>query len=173
MKAMDGPVSVLISNFQDISALSKLSRPSPSTTNIIIHTGPPASSPASSPLPVQTATMCFYDMYKFSCRDWKWGNFRQHCQKEYRTGETCGTKLIYQTIDQPDKCTFCEKIEKKLRRRQKAAEDRQRWMQEPQRFRASIEKATEDITNLTREIQQLQMDKDAKYHNVGNTKRRG
>ncbi|KXT07292.1 hypothetical protein AC578_409 [Pseudocercospora eumusae] len=119
------------------------------------------------------ATMCFYDMYKFSCRDWKWGNFRQHCQKEYRTGETCGTKLIYQTIDQPDKCTFCEKIEKKLRRRQKAAEDRQRWMQEPQRFRASIEKATEDIANLTREIQQLQMDKDAKYHNVGNTKRRG
>jgi hypothetical protein len=117
--------------------------------------------------------MCFYECYKFSCRDWKWGNFKQHCNREYRTGETCGMKLLYCTIDLADKCTFCEKIEKKKRRLDKAVADRARWMREPSRFSASIEKATADIAQLTADMQKLMAEKDAKYHNVGNTKRSG
>lgn len=117
--------------------------------------------------------MCFFECYKFSCRDWKWGNFKQHCNREYRTGETCGMKMIFCTIDLPDKCAFCEKIEKKLRRREKAMSDRARWLQEPHRFKASIEKAAEDILTLEREITIIQAEKDRRYQNVGNTKRSG
>lgn len=117
--------------------------------------------------------MCFYDSYKFSCRDWKWGNFRAHCSKEYRMGETCGLRMIYQTIDREEKCTYCEKIEKKMRRRQKALEDRARWQEEPHRFKASIEKAAQDIAQLEAEINALIVEKDAKYAQIGSSKRRG
>ncbi|EMT73999.1 hypothetical protein FOC4_h10017277, partial [Fusarium odoratissimum] len=26
---------------------------------------------------------------------WRWGKFREQCNKEYRIGETCGLKLVY------------------------------------------------------------------------------
>ncbi|WPB07380.1 uncharacterized protein RHO25_012041, partial [Cercospora beticola] len=80
-------------------------------------------------------------------------------------------KLLYCTIDLPNKCTFCEKIETKLRKRERALSDRERWLEEPQRFHASIQKATEDIEVLEREITAAQAEKDRKYQNVGNTKR--
>lgn len=115
--------------------------------------------------------MCFYDNYKFACQDWKWGNFKQHCQKEYRMGETCGMKMVYNTILLPDKCPWCEKIEKKLRRREKAAKDIARWSVEPHRYRASIEKAQEDIATLEQEIYNLQMEKDRRYASIGNGRR--
>ncbi|PIA95779.1 hypothetical protein CB0940_10652, partial [Cercospora beticola] len=115
--------------------------------------------------------MCFFECYKYSCRDWRWGNFRQHCNREWRLGETCDMKLLYCTIDLPNKCTFCEKIETKLRKRERALSDRERWLEEPQRFHASIQKATEDIEVLEREITAAQAEKDRKYQNVGNTKR--
>lgn len=117
--------------------------------------------------------MCYYDNYQYTCRDWKWGNFRQHCQKEYRTGETCGMKMIYQTIALNDKCTQCEKIEKKLRRREKAMSDLERWSREPAKFKASIQKAREDIAQLEAEIQTLKLDKDRRYANIGNSRRAG
>ena len=115
--------------------------------------------------------MCYYDNYKFSCQDWKWGNFRQHCYKEYRTGETCGMKMIYQTVQLVEKCPYCEKIEKKLRRIEKARADYTRWNSEPKRYRASMEKALEDIQNLQREVMALQYDKDKRYMQIGNTRR--
>lgn len=117
--------------------------------------------------------MCYYDNYKYACGDWKWGNFRQHCQKEYRTGETCGMKMIYQTIPLPDQCTPCEKINKKKRRREKAIQDVQRWQREGSKFKASIEKAIGDIKQLELEITNLIADKDKRYTNIGNTRRAG
>lgn len=115
--------------------------------------------------------MCFYDNYKFACQDWKWGNFKQHCQKEYRMGETCGMKMVYNTILLAEKCPWCEKIEKKLRRREKAKADITRWAAEPGRYRASIEKAQDDITSLEGEIYNLQLEKDRRYASIGNGRR--
>lgn len=118
-----------------------------------------------------TETMCYYDNYKYACQDWKWGNFRQHCQQEYRTGETCGMKMIYRTIGLPEHCAFCEKIEKKERRIAKARSDVARWAVEPHRYRASIEKAQDDIHALKLEIDLIQSEKDRRYANIGNSRR--
>ncbi|SMQ45999.1 unnamed protein product [Zymoseptoria tritici ST99CH_3D7] len=115
--------------------------------------------------------MCYYDNFKFACQDWKWGNFRQHCQKEYRTGETCGMKMIYNTMLLAEKCPSCEKIEKKLRRRDKAMSDWKRWSQQGGKFKASMEKAVEDVKTLEREIEALQREKERRYAAVGNARR--
>ncbi|KAK6435214.1 hypothetical protein LTR95_008599 [Oleoguttula sp. CCFEE 5521] len=115
--------------------------------------------------------MCFYDQYQFACRDWKWGNFRQHCQKEYRTGETCGMKMIYQTLGLPEKCKFCQRIEAKQRRLAKHKDDYQRWAQEPSRYRASMEKALEEIKALANEIHSLAAEKNDRYKMIGNSRR--
>ncbi|KAF2726162.1 hypothetical protein K431DRAFT_214075 [Polychaeton citri CBS 116435] len=115
--------------------------------------------------------MCFYEMYQYQCRDWKWGNFRQHCQKEYRIGETCGTKLIAHTTSLPEKCKMCQKIETKQRRLAKAVDDYKRWSREPQKFKASLAKAAEEIKGLENEIKELVRDKDARYKMIGNSRR--
>lgn len=115
--------------------------------------------------------MCFYDQYVFQCRDWKWGNFRQHCQKEYRTGETCGMKMIYQTLPLHDKCKLCQKIEAKQRRLAKHKDDYQRWTREPSRYKASIEKAYEEMRALASEIQQLLLEKNDRLKMIGNGRR--
>jgi len=121
----------------------------------------------------QTATvrMCYYDNSKFVCGDWKWGNFRQHCQKEYRRGETCGMKMVFQTLQLAEKCTFCEKIERKQRRYDKLVADYQRWARDGDKFRASMEKAMEDARLLQYEINVLKQEKEAKYKMIGNTRR--
>lgn len=115
--------------------------------------------------------MCYYDNYKFSCNDWKWGNFRQHCQREYRTGETCGMKMVFQTVQLGEKCTMCEKIERKKRRLEKHKTDYQRWSTDPQKYRFSMEKAVEEMKTLAQEIAQLMADKEARYRMIGNTRR--
>lgn len=115
--------------------------------------------------------MCYYDNYQYACRDWKWGNFRQHCQKEYRTGETCGMKMIFQTLPLHEKCPWCEKIEKKIRRRDKAVSDYKRWAQEPGKYKASMEKAVEEARGLEKEIENLKAEKDRRYAQIGNTRR--
>ncbi|TID13188.1 hypothetical protein E2P81_ATG10041 [Venturia nashicola] len=95
--------------------------------------------------------MCFYEQFRFSCGDFKWGNFRQHCSKEYRRGETCGMKLVHETQMQPTKCTYCVKADTKLRKRQAEAERVQRWQHEG-RNPASIEKSMDTIKQLDSEI---------------------
>ncbi|KAH6672910.1 hypothetical protein B0J14DRAFT_450001, partial [Halenospora varia] len=74
--------------------------------------------------------MCFYDQYALSCGDFKWGNFRQHCSKEYRIGETCGMKLVMQTISRNELCKICRKIETKLQRVEKEVAHIRRWQLE-------------------------------------------
>ena len=115
--------------------------------------------------------MCFYEQYQFACRDWKWGNFRQHCQKEYRTGETCGMKMIYQTLPLSDKCKLCQRIEAKTRRLAKHKDDYTRWAQEPNRYRASMEKALAEMKALATEINQLVSEKNDRYKMIGNSRR--
>ena len=115
--------------------------------------------------------MCFYEQYVYACRDWKWGNFRQHCQAEYRTGETCGMKLTYRDVHLQEKCKICLKIEAKQRRRQKHVDDYNRWSKDSRRYQASIEKAVGDIKALDNEIKTLVSEKNDRYNRVGNSRR--
>lgn len=114
--------------------------------------------------------MCFYDQYRFACGDWKWGHFRQHCNREYRTGETCGMKLILNTIQLCEECKVCSKINAKLRKRAFEVSRVERWHQESRgqvKRSASMEKSLETIKNLDEEIYALRMEISAKRQTVG------
>jgi len=102
--------------------------------------------------------MCFFDQHRFVCGDWKWGHFRQHCNREYRIGETCGMKLVNQTYQLNTKCKLCEKIDTKMRRRATEYDRVYRWQREGNKFIASIERSMEIIGGLEREIQDLKME---------------
>lgn len=115
--------------------------------------------------------MCYYDNYKFSCNDWKWGNFRQNCQREYRDGKTCGVKMVFQTVQLGEKCTMCEKIEHKKRRLEKHKADYQRWSTDSQKYRFSKDKAVQEMRTLAQEIAQLMADKETRYRMIGNSRR--
>lgn len=110
--------------------------------------------------------MCFYDQHRFACGDWKWGHFRQHCAKEYRIGETCGMKLIMQTIPTSTKCKLCEKIETKMRRRTAEVERVKRWEREPHKFGASIGKAYEVIRGLDGEMHELTYERNRRVQQI-------
>ena len=99
--------------------------------------------------------MCFYDQHLFACGDYKWGNFRQHCNKEYRSGETCGMKLVMQTMPVREKCRLCLKIETKTRRMEAELDRIRRWRKEGGRFSASIEKSEQIVKDLERERMDL------------------
>jgi len=74
--------------------------------------------------------MCYYDAVRWPCGWWKWGSFRAQCNKEYRTGETCGLKLVYETSWMTVPCKMCENMNKKHRRVQKFTDDIARWSSE-------------------------------------------
>ena len=99
--------------------------------------------------------MCFFDQHRFQCGDWKWGHFRQHCNREYRTGETCGMKLIMQTVPVSQKCKLCEKIDTKQRRRAAEVERIVRWKREGSKFSASIDRSADIVKGLEKEIHDL------------------
>lgn len=111
--------------------------------------------------------MCFYDQIRYACGDWKWSHFRQHCNREYRIGETCGMKLVSSTIPSSDLCKLCEKLKTKYRRRAAEVERIQRWSQEPSRYRASIEKAMGTINDLDDEIRGILGEKQKRAMNIG------
>lgn len=99
--------------------------------------------------------MCFFDQHRFQCGDWKWGNFRQHCNREYRTGETCGMKLIMQTVPVSQRCKLCEKIDTKQRRRTAEVERIIRWKSDGNKFTASIDRSSDIVKTLEKEITDL------------------
>ena len=102
--------------------------------------------------------MCFYDQVKQTCNCYKWSHFRQHCSKEYRTGETCGMKLVMNTVKGDEKCRICQKIDTKKRAIHKEEDKIRRWRREPNRS-ASIEKAEADIQKLRYDLYHLDEDK--------------
>ncbi|CAI6331936.1 unnamed protein product [Periconia digitata] len=112
--------------------------------------------------------MCFFDQHRFACGDWKWGHFRQHCAKEYRIGETCGMKLIMQTIAVGQKCRLCEKIETKMRRRATEMDRIARWQREGHKFKASIEKSIDQVRSLDCEIYDLNCERGRRLQGIGN-----
>ena len=98
--------------------------------------------------------MCYFEQTRWVCGYWKWGNFRQQCNKEYRTGETCGLKLVYHTNYRSDYCKLCEQANKKQRRVGKMVQDVERWQREGNR-RATIEKTQRDIEDIEVQIADL------------------
>jgi hypothetical protein len=109
--------------------------------------------------------MCYFEQTRWTCGYWKWGNFRQQCTKEYRTGETCGLKLIYTTDLEPGQCRICDQIDKKDRRVRKMAADISRWRREGGRT-ATIEKTERDIGEIQMQIAGLQATHDERVRAV-------
>ncbi|KAF3070270.1 hypothetical protein V8C43DRAFT_272601 [Trichoderma afarasin] len=95
--------------------------------------------------------MCYFEQTRWSCGYWRWGHFRQQCNKEYRMGETCGLKLIYETKPDPDVCKLCHDTEKKRRRLAKMTLDVERWKVEGNRT-ATIERTEEEMAAVSAQI---------------------
>ncbi|OJI98201.1 hypothetical protein ASPVEDRAFT_25102 [Aspergillus versicolor CBS 583.65] len=106
--------------------------------------------------------MCFYNQKRFTCGDWSWTSFAQRCNYEYRTGETCGMRLVNTTEIDPSKCRLCEKIETKYRRRGVEIERLNRWKREGSTLVASMDKSQKMVMDLDREIKQLQREREEK-----------
>lgn len=64
-------------------------------------------------------------------------------------------KLIMQTVPLGQKCKLCDKIDTKQRRRAAEIERISRWQREGSKFRASIDRSTDMIRSLDREIYDL------------------
>ncbi|KAL7622150.1 hypothetical protein AAE478_007652 [Parahypoxylon ruwenzoriense] len=98
--------------------------------------------------------MCYFEQTRWTCGYWRWGHFRQQCTKEYRTGETCGLKLVYCTNQETDSCKLCKDIEKKQRKFNKLQSDIYRWQREGNRT-ATIEKAQKDMGEVDEAIHNM------------------
>ena len=90
-----------------------------------------------------------------SCGHYKWGNFRQHCNKEYRTGATCEMKLVMNTIIRSEKCKLCEKIDTKRARVDSERQRIERWKREG-RDEAEFSRTHETIQVLEHHIATLE-----------------
>lgn len=109
--------------------------------------------------------MCFYEQQLFTCGDHKWGRFRAHCNKEYRTGETCGMKLIYEASRVSSKCTMCKKWDVIWRKICMGQERLARWEAEGINP-ASCEKERMHIHQWKRELRDIELTKQAKMRSV-------
>ncbi|KAH7113079.1 hypothetical protein EDB81DRAFT_826637 [Dactylonectria macrodidyma] len=83
--------------------------------------------------------MCYFDQVVWACGNWKWGRFRQQCNKEYRIGETCGLKLVYGRQDEAKKCKVCD----------------QNGSVREWKHLASLERCEEEVASLKDEILRL------------------
>ncbi|OJJ45332.1 hypothetical protein ASPZODRAFT_69902 [Penicilliopsis zonata CBS 506.65] len=104
--------------------------------------------------------MCFYNQRRFTCGDWMWTNFAQRCNYEYRTGETCGMRLVNVTECEATQCRLCEKIETKCRRHKNETDRLNRWKREGGTLVASMDRTQKIIMELEKEISQLTMERD-------------
>jgi len=82
-------------------------------------------------------------------------------------GETCGMKLVMQTLPTGTKCKLCEKIDTKMRRRAAEVDRIGRWQREGTKFRASIDKAMDIIRNLDGEIYELSCERNRRLQSIG------
>ncbi|KAJ5129491.1 uncharacterized protein N7515_005530 [Penicillium bovifimosum] len=104
--------------------------------------------------------MCFYNQKRFACGDWSWTSFAHRCNYEYRTGETCGMRLVNATENDKNNCRLCEKIETKYRRRSAELERLARWKREGATLVASMDRSERLILDLEKEIRALQRERD-------------
>lgn len=100
------------------------------------------------------AAMCFFERIQFKCGSWKWGKFRERCNKENRIGETCGLKLVFSIHNETGVCGACTKIAKKRRRIRKMTGDIKRWREQGNRP-ATVEKTESEVAALQCAISNL------------------
>jgi hypothetical protein len=81
-------------------------------------------------------------------------------------GETCGMKLVMQTVPTGRKCKLCDKIENKRRRRAAELDRINRWQRTPSNSKAAIEKTTDMIRTLDAEISELDAERHRRLQNV-------
>ncbi|EQK98688.1 hypothetical protein OCS_05599 [Ophiocordyceps sinensis CO18] len=110
--------------------------------------------------------MCYFDQTRWSCGFWRWGHFREQCNKEYRMGETCGLKLVYETRVEPDVCKLCHDTEKKQRRYDKMYRDVQRWQREGNRS-ATIERTCGEMQDVLGQIYRMREEHDHRLQSLG------
>ncbi|KAM5360459.1 hypothetical protein ACJZ2D_013737 [Fusarium nematophilum] len=112
--------------------------------------------------------MCYFELTRWACGYWRWGHSRQHCSKEYRTGETCGLKLVYETKTEPDVCKLCHDTEKKQRRYDKMYRNVQRWQREGNRT-ATIERTCGEMHDVMGQIYRMREEHDHRLQSLGTT----
>ncbi|KAH0489714.1 hypothetical protein TgHK011_010131 [Trichoderma gracile] len=115
--------------------------------------------------PLDGVTMCYFEQTRWSCGYWRWGHFKQQCNKEYRMGETCGLKLVYHTIPDPDVCRLCHDREKKERRLSKMVSDVERWQKEGNRS-ATIERTEGEMAVVREQICAMQKEHAARQFSL-------
>ncbi|KAJ5899389.1 hypothetical protein N7495_004133 [Penicillium taxi] len=104
--------------------------------------------------------MCFYNQKRFTCGDWSWTSFAHRCNYEYRTGETCGMRLVNMTENDCNKCRLCEKIETKHRRRSAEVDRLERWKREGATLVASMDRCQKLIQDLEKDIGMLKRERE-------------
>ncbi|KAM0075327.1 hypothetical protein ACKRZS_012605 [Fusarium odoratissimum] len=112
------------------------------------------------------SVMCYFDQARWACGYWRWGHFRQQCNKEYRMGETCGLKLVYETRTERDVCKLCHDTEKKQRRYDKMYRDVQRWQRERNR-NATIERTCAEMQEVLGQIYRMREEHDHRLQSLG------
>lgn len=110
--------------------------------------------------------MCYFEQTRWTCGFWRWGHFRQQCNKEYRMGETCGLKLVYETKDEREVCKLCHDTEKKQRRYDKMYRDVQRWQREGNR-NATIERTCGEMQEVLGQIYRMQEEHAQRLRTLG------
>lgn len=105
--------------------------------------------------------MCYYDQIRWNCGYWRWSYFRQHCTKEYRVGETCGLKLVYETKFEPGLCRLCCQTEKKQSRYAGLSQDLECWGGETNRT-AAIEQARLQMEEVADQIHRMRKQHDCR-----------
>ncbi|KAF4472066.1 hypothetical protein FALBO_1025 [Fusarium albosuccineum] len=94
--------------------------------------------------------MCYFDQVVWPCGNWRWSSFRKQCNKEYRIGETCGLKLVYDRQDPKHPCVICRGITAKENRIRKTTEMMSRVRERG--FFATVERLQQELDVLTFEL---------------------
>lgn len=105
-------------------------------------------------------------MTLWECGFWRWGQFRQQCNKQHRIGETCGLKLVYDTKREREVCKLCSDMEKKQRRYDRMSRDIDLWSHEGNRF-ATIERSLGEMQDILGQICRMRGEHDCKIASLG------
>ena len=99
--------------------------------------------------------MCFFDQHRFSCGDWEWAHFKQHCDSGLRQNKTCGMKLVMQTVPIGARCDICDQIDARELHRARELDRIRHWRQDGPVMKASIDSSYDTIKVLDSEISAL------------------
>jgi hypothetical protein len=103
--------------------------------------------------------MCYYDLTRWKCGFWRWGQFREHCQVYSPELDACTQRsmMIWQTHEDQEDCKLCKSIEKKQRKTERLGDAIGLWQQgNDEQSAEAIEKAQQEIVEAANAICALQ-----------------